>query len=498
MFVSLRRSIVVVAVAATSTVSAGLAQTTAWGAAPAAPSAPTVTSPAPGAPGALSHFDLARKDCLGTARNTTSKIWYTVANGVLSDVYAPTDRHHQRRDDAVPRHRRLDVHRPADPRHDLHGVRRRDRHDLHGHLDRRRVGALPADAPRISTDTARDSVVVHTQYTPLTDAAQQLPAVRAARRDRRRQRRRRQRQRRRRHRADRRHVDRVAGPGLLRHGDHHQRRQPRLRGADATSRCVPTGRSAQSAAASSARRATGSPSSTHPRARPPTDTAHRRQRRADGRAATRPATGRRTLALGFGTTQAAAVATAGATSRTLHRPAGVATTRRGWQHYDAGLRPPATHLPGSDQRAAGGGRRRQYYVSANVREGQRGQDVPRRDRRPRSPRRGARRSRPATRQHLLRLLPRGVRPRPLRGVDRRCSPTATSRPRGTPTRFLLLRPAAARRFDAAQLARQRQDRAGLVQHPARRGRLPDPDGPAVRARRRHDAVAAHPGARRTS
>jgi glucoamylase len=45
---------------------------------------------APGGPGALSHFDLARKDCLGTARNTRSKVWYTVANGVLSDVYYPT------------------------------------------------------------------------------------------------------------------------------------------------------------------------------------------------------------------------------------------------------------------------------------------------------------------------------------------------------------------------------------------------------------------------
>jgi glucoamylase len=43
-----------------------------------------------GAPGALSHFDLARKDCFGTARNTTSKIWFTVAGGVLSDVYYPT------------------------------------------------------------------------------------------------------------------------------------------------------------------------------------------------------------------------------------------------------------------------------------------------------------------------------------------------------------------------------------------------------------------------
>src|SRR5919204_4569467 len=45
---------------------------------------------APGAPGSLSHFDLARKDCLGTARNTTSKVWFTVAGGVLSDVYSPT------------------------------------------------------------------------------------------------------------------------------------------------------------------------------------------------------------------------------------------------------------------------------------------------------------------------------------------------------------------------------------------------------------------------
>jgi glucoamylase len=48
------------------------------------------SSGAPGGPGATSHFDLARKDCLGTARNSTSKVWYTVAGGVLSDVYYPT------------------------------------------------------------------------------------------------------------------------------------------------------------------------------------------------------------------------------------------------------------------------------------------------------------------------------------------------------------------------------------------------------------------------
>src|SRR4051794_27345696 len=52
--------------------------------------APAQAAPAPGAPGALSHFDLARKDCVGTARNSSSRVWFTVADGVLSDVYEPT------------------------------------------------------------------------------------------------------------------------------------------------------------------------------------------------------------------------------------------------------------------------------------------------------------------------------------------------------------------------------------------------------------------------
>src|ERR1700744_953775 len=48
------------------------------------------SSVAPGAPGTESYFDLARKDCVGTARNTSSKVWFTVADGALSDVYWPT------------------------------------------------------------------------------------------------------------------------------------------------------------------------------------------------------------------------------------------------------------------------------------------------------------------------------------------------------------------------------------------------------------------------
>jgi glucan 1,4-alpha-glucosidase len=59
-------------------------------ASPAAGQATGQATVAPGAPGDDSHFDLARKDCVGTATGTSSKVWYTVAGGVLSDVYEPT------------------------------------------------------------------------------------------------------------------------------------------------------------------------------------------------------------------------------------------------------------------------------------------------------------------------------------------------------------------------------------------------------------------------
>jgi glucoamylase len=56
----------------------------------AAPECAGAAGVAPGGPGAPSYFDLARKDCLGTAAGTGSKVWYTVAGGVLADVYEPT------------------------------------------------------------------------------------------------------------------------------------------------------------------------------------------------------------------------------------------------------------------------------------------------------------------------------------------------------------------------------------------------------------------------
>ncbi|RSN12558.1 glucan 1,4-alpha-glucosidase [Nonomuraea sp. WAC 01424] len=52
----------------------------------AVPGAPAVAA----GPGVASHFGAARKDCVGTAAGRASKVWYTVAGGVLSDVYEPT------------------------------------------------------------------------------------------------------------------------------------------------------------------------------------------------------------------------------------------------------------------------------------------------------------------------------------------------------------------------------------------------------------------------
>ena len=82
-------------VAVAAVVAAGLTVAPAAGTAAAAgprtaANATATTATAPGGPGVTSYFDLARKDCVGTAAGTGSRVWYTVADGVLSDVYEPT------------------------------------------------------------------------------------------------------------------------------------------------------------------------------------------------------------------------------------------------------------------------------------------------------------------------------------------------------------------------------------------------------------------------
>ena len=84
---------------------------------------------------------------------------------------------------------------------------------------------------------------------------------------------------------------------------------------------------------------------------------------------------------------------------------------------------------------------------------------------------------------VLRLLPRGVRPRPVRDLHRpahRRRPAHRARHGHLPVRP----PAAGQRRAAAQLAGQRQGGAGHRRRPARRVGVPDPDGLPGRARRR--------------
>ncbi len=107
----------------------------------------------PDGPGALSHFDLARKDCLGTARNTTSKVWFTVANGVLSDAYYPTVDNTNVETLQYVVTRRLDVHRSPDARHDLRRSRRcRTAAGWRARSRRRRRAASTGSRPTYLTD----------------------------------------------------------------------------------------------------------------------------------------------------------------------------------------------------------------------------------------------------------------------------------------------------------------------------------------------------------
>jgi glucoamylase len=81
---------VLTAAAGVCAMAACLAPSIAVGAARHAVAQAGASTVAPGAPGTESYFDLARKDCVGTARNDHSKVWFTVAGGVLSDTYWPT------------------------------------------------------------------------------------------------------------------------------------------------------------------------------------------------------------------------------------------------------------------------------------------------------------------------------------------------------------------------------------------------------------------------
>ncbi|MEP9381831.1 glucan 1,4-alpha-glucosidase [Nocardioides sp. KR10-350] len=144
---------------------AGAAQPSASPAAPPAAS-PAAEATAPGAPGASSTWTTGAKDGIGTSTTTSSKVWFSLTQGVLSEVYYP------RVDVADSQGLQLVVTdgRTFTDREDTdttHRIRLLDPHSL----SYQQVNTDKQRRYRITktyvTDPARDSVVVSVRVTSL-------------------------------------------------------------------------------------------------------------------------------------------------------------------------------------------------------------------------------------------------------------------------------------------------------------------------------------------
>jgi glucoamylase len=315
---------------------------------------PAAHSDTPTGPGALSHFDLARKDCLGTARNTTSKIWYTVAGGVLSDVYAPT----------IDTTNIETLQYLVTDGSTFTDLQSRDTTYTVSADSTGMICTITATAKsgayRLTTtyltDPARASVVMSTQYTPLTPVAAdyhlyvRMDAT----------------------------VGGNGGGGSGNGGADNAVIDPSralvsydtVTATNAANRdyAVPSFLALRGPFSVASSGFVGTPSDGLTQL----DGAHALMPKQTAMAGNVEQTAgvvrdnddEFTLALGFGTTQASAVATAGATLRT---PLAQLTSQyaSGWRAYDEGLRQPSGNLPGltAAQQAAAV---REYYTSANV------------------------------------------------------------------------------------------------------------------------------------
>jgi glucan 1,4-alpha-glucosidase len=152
--------------AATAFALAGLAITAEAG---AATPAWTATS-APGGPGATSYLDLGRKDCLGSATTNGSRVWFTVADGVLSDTYSPTTDNSNL---STLQYLVTDGHSFTDlqTRDMTHAARATDETGMSCEITATARSGRYRIVTDYLTDPARNSVVMHTRFVPLVPAA---------------------------------------------------------------------------------------------------------------------------------------------------------------------------------------------------------------------------------------------------------------------------------------------------------------------------------------
>ncbi|HET7246741.1 MAG TPA: glucodextranase DOMON-like domain-containing protein [Streptosporangiaceae bacterium] len=317
---------------------------------------------APGAPGAPSYFDLARKDCVGTATSAASKVWYTVAGGALSDVYEPTIDNTNVSTlqyivtdgstftDLQTRDMTYTV--AADPTGMACTVTATDTD--HGYQI----------VTTYITDPARDTVLMHTRLSALPGSGTNVADLHLyARLDA--------------------HVNGNGGGGSDNAGANSgvidtSTGSPvpvidstnTVTNAANRDYAVPTYMALDASLSSPAASVGYAGSASDGLTQLDLDHALTRYDSApDGHiTATEDVTPARghpvTLALGFGRSQAAAVSTAG---RSLRQPFGISALKyaAGWLRYDAGLRPPFGHVTGAAARRDRGAILH-YYLSANV------------------------------------------------------------------------------------------------------------------------------------
>ena len=125
------------------------------------------TGEAPGAPGAASDWVTGDKDGFGTARGTTSKVWYTLHGGEMSEIYYPRIDTPSTRDTqlVVTDGRTFTDRESADT---IHHVRLLDPQSLiYQQIDRAKSGKYLITKTYV-TDPARSTVLVDIEFRSLT------------------------------------------------------------------------------------------------------------------------------------------------------------------------------------------------------------------------------------------------------------------------------------------------------------------------------------------
>ena len=296
--------------------------------------APMLAVPVPAVdagPGALSHFDLARKDCLGTAADRDSKVWYTVAGGVLSDVYSPTidNTNVETMQFLVARDGKVERQSESTS----YSVRATDRTGMTCEVTSTARSGRYRIVTTYVTDPARDSVVLRVSFQPRAAGLKLLVRLDGS-------------------------VNGNGGGGTANGGgDSATASRDALVQTDANTVTTATNRDYAVPMAMALRADRPFRAASSGFAGTPSDALTSQATATNGNVVSTAEIdlrdNRATLALGFGRTASAASSVAGASAR---QPFGVTAARyaAGWQRYDAGLnRPPASNA-------------RSYYLSANV------------------------------------------------------------------------------------------------------------------------------------